>query len=314
MARGDGRADRSRGGPRGPGGSLWDDNGQFNPPNAQYYAWGDAPGYGYGSSPAAWGGGGSGGGSAPASAGGVPWPDGLDDAGNEIAPVSAGSSGAAAGGASSVFTRLVERYGASAVSGAVEAYLKQHETEATLDERRQEANQRTALNESTLDPFRGYMAQASDLSHLDLMDHDYTASPLQLDAKYGAGLNLPPSQSYAPSALTRQVLASARSSIAGGNTAPTLTNPSNYGALPVVHASQAPPSTAPQAPNSTGAITTPASSVGTQPLPRILTSATPTAPSVTAAAPPGNPSVMGSSQRRRWPWEDDANSPWLQPQ
>lgn len=304
MAGGDGRADRSRSGTRAPGGSTWDENGGFKFPNAQYYAWGTAPGYGYGASPSGWGSSSSGGTSSAPGGGGVPWPAGLDDAGNEIAPVTAGASNTA-GATSSVFTRLIQRYGAAAVSSAIEDYLREHELEATLDERRQESSQRTALQESNLDPFRGYMSQASDLSRLDLMDHDYTATPLQLDAKYGAGVTLPPSQSYAPNALTRQVLTSARSSIAAGNKAPTMTDPRNYGGLPVV-----------QAPNSTSRITS-AGSVGTQPLPRVLASPAPTTPSLTAAMPPGNPSLLmpsGTPQRRRWPWEtDDETSPWLQP-
>jgi hypothetical protein len=293
-----GDPDRSRGGGRPVGGSFWDNNGEFSPPNAQYYAWGNSPGYGYGANGG--GNGGGGGGGAPAG-GGVPWPDGSEDSVWADDGTFIGDSTVNGTSGSSLFSSLVSRYGAAAVSDALKEYLDQKRLDAQLGNSKYANDERTALEESRLDPFRGYMAQAGDMSRLDLMDHDYTASPVQLDSKYGAGMSVGPSQSYLPSALTRQVLASARGQIASGHTVPTMTNPQNYGSVPVVQA--------PQAPNSTSRITS-ASSVTTQPLPRVFAPATPPA-APTAAMPSGLvPAVM--SRRRRWPTNDeDQNSPWL---
>lgn len=121
----------------------------------------------------------------------------------------------------------VGKYAAPIGAGALQGYLSNRQANKS-------DQSHMALAESQLDPFRGYMHQAQDLSRLDLMDQDYTPPATQPDAKYGAGLNLAAPQSYGPSATTRAVLRSARDRIAGGSVAPTMTDSKNYGQLPVV--------------------------------------------------------------------------------
>jgi predicted deacylase len=58
---------------------------------------------------------------------------------------------------------------------------------------------------------------------------------VQTDSKYGRGLNLQPEQFYNPSPVMRGVARGARDAVASGNTVPTMTNPANYGKMPVVN-------------------------------------------------------------------------------
>lgn len=140
-----------------------------------------------------------------------------------------GAPGRASGGGGVNWSSLL-KYGAPTGASAIKSLMDNR----NAGKDRELQKQRMALEESTLDPFRGYMAQAKDLGRLDLMDRDQTPPATVLDAKYGAGLNLPAPQSYGPSAVTRSVLRGARDQIASGNRAPTMMDAKNYGQLPVV--------------------------------------------------------------------------------
>lgn len=141
----------------------------------------------------------------------------------------------------SVFSRLASKYGPRVVSEVISGYLGQKNESQRLDAAAEARNQQTALAESNLDPFRGYMAQARDVGKLDMQaEGDFSSSPVQTDAKYGKGLNVQPEQFYTPSTMMRTVARGARANVAAGNTAPTMTDPANYGQVPVYHAGAEP--------------------------------------------------------------------------
>jgi hypothetical protein len=189
--------------------------------NATYFG-------GQGPSGASGGGGGAGGGV------GVPvW----DAEGNFIGYSSV--TGASTTGGGVPWSTILD-YGLPAAQGFLQNGQNQANFELELAFRREQlkqqrdlANQKTAFDESTLDPFRGYMAQGRDMGRLDLMLDGSPNTPVQPDAKYGAGFT-PHPWSYTPSALTRQVLTSARTNVSNGRTVPTMTDPANWGKTPVV--------------------------------------------------------------------------------
>lgn len=185
-------------------------------------------------------------GAATAGASASPWLADGTFAGDSTFGSTAAASGSGPGWGS------VLSYGVPAAEGAINSYVQHGQFEDELELRRQQlaqpkqiADQKTALDESTLDPFRGYMAQGRDMARFDALDQGQPARNVSLDPKYGAGLNVQPNQGYMPSALTRQVLQAGRQSIANGRTVPTVTNPNNYGQTPVVSLDGSNPAGAP---------------------------------------------------------------------
>lgn len=105
-------------------------------------------------------------------------------------------------------------------SKAIDAYQSKQQA----DQRAEAERTRQAVTESQLDPFRGYMDQAKDVSRLDwLANQDLTTRPTQLDPKYGSGLTPAPTRDYGPSEDTRALLRAASSRIAAGDSAPAIT-------------------------------------------------------------------------------------------
>lgn len=146
------------------------------------------------------------------------------------------------GGSSDIFGKLL-KYGLPAIAGAIKGGQQNSQAQQQLQLLRDKLAEDTAarkqtgaLDESKLDPFRGYMAQARDVGKLDLQaEGNFASSPVQADAKYGAGLNLQPEQFYTPSATMRGVARGARDAVARGDKVPTMTDPANYGKMPVVN-------------------------------------------------------------------------------
>ena len=89
-------------------------------------------------------------------------------------------------------------------------------------------NQQIAYGESQLDPFRQQMAQAKNLSMLDMRQG---TRPTQFYAPLQPGeTRQAPGPSYTPSADLLNWISMIKQNIAGGqNQAPTMTNPANYG-------------------------------------------------------------------------------------
>lgn len=164
---------------------------------------------------------------------------GAGAAGAGAAGAGAAAAGSAAPAAGVPWSTILD-YGVSAGGAALASGQNQSNLQDELTFRREQlrqqrdlANQKTAVDESTMDPFRGYMTQGRDMGRLDLMLQGAETTPVQPDAKYGAGFT-PSPRSYTPSALTRQVLTSARDNVSNGRTVPTMTDPANWGKTPVV--------------------------------------------------------------------------------
>ncbi len=94
-----------------------------------------------------------------------------------------------------------------------------------------QANQQVALKETTLDPFRQQMSQAGDISALDRLQlGSYT--PVHLTAAPGYEKYVPQMTggfSYQKSPELISSAAALKQNIMGGNVAPTMTDPTNYG-------------------------------------------------------------------------------------
>lgn len=152
------------------------------------------------------------------------------------------SSTSASGGSGDIWSKLL-KYGIPAAAGAIKGGLQSSQAQQQLQFLRDKLAEETAarkqtgaLDESKLDPFRGYMAQARDTGKLDMMaEGNFASSPVQGDAKYGAGLHLQPEQFYTPSATMRGVARGARDAVARGDKVPTMTDPANFGKMPVVN-------------------------------------------------------------------------------
>lgn len=92
------------------------------------------------------------------------------------------------------------------------------------------AQQRTAADESALDPFRHALAQASALGRLDLLQNaDFGGSAFLVPSSMQPYVPNISTFNYTPSADVRQSAGALKSSVMAGNTAPTMTNPANYG-------------------------------------------------------------------------------------
>jgi hypothetical protein len=112
-----------------------------------------------------------------------------------------------------------------------------------------------AADENARDPFRQQMAQIRNLGQMDMMQSMKAPAPAGPSGPYArpAGEGVQPG-SYAPSAEMLQWIAQMKRNVAGGqNTAPTMTNPANYGKTSVMNLSspQPPAPTMPGAPPTT---------------------------------------------------------------
>ena len=129
-------------------------------------------------------------------------------------------------------------------SGALSGYLGQKSSnkdrqQAAALAAQQMANQKdiatqnTAADEAALDPFRQQMAQAGDLSKLDQLERA-SYSPVTMDFS-GAGKyakyvpQMSGGFSYTKSPELIDSAAALKRNVMGGNAAPTMTNPANYG-------------------------------------------------------------------------------------
>lgn len=148
---------------------------------------------------------------ADAAAGGADW--GAD-------ALAGGASGGTSSGLS--FGSLVKWAGP--VGNAALGFLENRRAGQANAQNAEAERERQAVQESQLDPFRGYMDQAHDAGRLDWMaNQDNTVPPLQVDPKYGANLNLPAPKSYGPSPETRALLRAALDKVAAGDAAPPIT-------------------------------------------------------------------------------------------
>jgi hypothetical protein len=90
-----------------------------------------------------------------------------------------------------------------------------------------------AIQESTLDPYRGQMFQASDTAQLDALANDnYTPPPLGFTgaaSRYTAGMDLTPRAAYTPSPLARDTARQGMTSVASGQGAGSFLNKDNVG-------------------------------------------------------------------------------------
>lgn len=105
---------------------------------------------------------------------------------------------------------------------AIGGYLSNRAESNANDARLQSDRENRALEESKLDPNRGYMMQARNAAGLDWMaNQEFTPPALQVDSKYGAGFTAPSERSYTGSAELRAALRAARDKVlAGDGTAP----------------------------------------------------------------------------------------------
>jgi hypothetical protein len=129
--------------------------------------------------------------------------------------------------------------GGTGVAGALASYLSKkgdRKAEAaalqkTLEAKAASDRQSTALDESKLDPFRQQMFQANDLSSLDRLERA-TYSPVHLSAAPGYGASVPHlfgGASYEKSPELVSAAGALKRNIIGGNVAPSMTDPANYG-------------------------------------------------------------------------------------
>lgn len=119
------------------------------------------------------------------------------------------------------------------ISGALNAFLENRRSNKAL----QAQKERTALEESTLDPNRSLMFQAKDANRLDYMANgDFSSSPTSIAGRYGeAAGTAQPEFTWNPSDQTRGVSNAALSLVTQGRgRVPTMTNPANYGQAPQV--------------------------------------------------------------------------------
>jgi hypothetical protein len=125
--------------------------------------------------------------------------------------------------------------GASAAAGSIQASKARKSEEELSREKlaleREQGNQQTALQESTLDPFRQQMAQAGDMAKLDLLANaSYTPTHVTPAARYASYVpQVSGGFSYQPSADVRAGAAKLKSSVMAGRGAPSATAPANYG-------------------------------------------------------------------------------------
>lgn len=171
------------------------------------------------------------------------WLSGGANAAPEVSIRSASNAGASAPGltgalsqpwtapaASSAFSGAnLLRYGAPVVGGAINNVLQNRQAAANREAQQRESNQRTAVQESMLDPFRGVMSQASDINRLEHLANGpqiYRPSMNSRYARYYNPANEPPPLSDT----ARSSYVNARDMVARGEgTVPTMLDPNNWG-------------------------------------------------------------------------------------
>lgn len=109
---------------------------------------------------------------------------------------------------------------------------------------------RTALQESLADPFRHQRAQAGALTSLDMIQNFSNGRRIAPPANIAAYSGRPTGNRYQPSATMRDHAGSLFGNVAAGNTAPTMTDPANYGRTGAVNLTA--PTAAPGAGGATG--------------------------------------------------------------
>lgn len=148
-----------------------------------------------------------------------------------VAPMVAGS-----GGVDPVTALLAAGSGlaggiAGAISNANNAKRTAQAQREAIQAQQQNATQNIAADESKLDPFRQQVSQAHDLFDLDRMERA-TYSPVHLAAAPGYESYVPQmsgGSSYTKSPELIAAAAALKRNILGGNVAPTMTDPTNYG-------------------------------------------------------------------------------------
>lgn len=148
-------------------------------------------------------------------------------AASSVAPTVAQTGQIAGGPSATPSWSSLLRYGAPAAEGAINSYLSSKND-------RENSQRSTALAESNLDPYRGFMHQASDVGRLDrLATADYGASDTTVPGRYGGTVKAAPG--WTPSQMVRDVAGQARDRVARGERVPSMTDPNNYGAMPSVN-------------------------------------------------------------------------------
>jgi hypothetical protein len=165
-------------------------------------------------------------------------------AGLTVGAGAGGGAGAAGAGGGMGATAALGKYGIPAVGDFLTSAFsssknsaeaqKQRDflaAQAALDRQQKAAlqNQQTALQESTLDPWRGTMSQVGDASRLDrLANANYT--PVSVSRGPGGRVNMAGGTTYNKSPeLIAAAKAAAALVLSGGGRVPTMTDPANYG-------------------------------------------------------------------------------------
>jgi hypothetical protein len=104
-------------------------------------------------------------------------------------------------------------------------------TREQIEQREREGLRDTASSEAALDPFRQQLQQAGALGRLDLMSRmRMTPTRVQAPERYAGSI---PTRSgglsYEMDPAVRQMAEALKRDVASGRTAPTMTNPANYG-------------------------------------------------------------------------------------
>ena len=132
---------------------------------------------------------------------------------------------------------IIAMAAASAASSYASSKSQQAQTEAGLANSSSMNTQDVAMKESALDPFRQQMSQANDIQSLDQKERS-TYTPTRLTAPAGMEQYIPQMSggtSYTKSPEAVASFAALKRNIMAGNTAPTQTNPDNYGKTSVLN-------------------------------------------------------------------------------
>lgn len=154
------------------------------------------------------------------------------------APAGAGAGGAAtaagaggAAGGAGAFGLSTGTY-VSAAQGAIGGVLAARQREQDRELQEQESERDTALAESALNPFRHQLNQAETIGRLDMLEHaSYAPVSITPPERYANRMpTITGGPSYAgPSDSTRQAAGALRRNVTAGQTAPSMTDPANFG-------------------------------------------------------------------------------------
>jgi hypothetical protein len=135
------------------------------------------------------------------------------------------------------WAQLAAGVGGTTLAAVVANRNSRRQSEDAADDREMTEEQhlrQTALQESLADPFRHQQNQSRALTSLDMLQHlgkGRTITPPANVAPYAGNVQ----RSYAPSQTLRDHAALLYNNVAGGNTAPTMTDPANYGRTAAVN-------------------------------------------------------------------------------